>query len=52
MLYLTQVALAGEHIDRVLDIDPQTVNPPRPEVNFHDSSFWAQGITIGGSFNY
>jgi len=52
MLFLTRVALAGNQIDRVVDIAPQAVPAAGPLVNFRDTSLWIQGITCGLSYNY
>ncbi len=63
-LVWTNVVRPGEQIDRGLDIrqiprfvrpgDPPTPLPSRPGplVPFKESTYWAQGLTLGLEFNY
>ena len=50
MLYLTNVALAAEHIDTTVDFNQPSTDGPLATLN--DSSLWLQGVTIGGSWNF
>ena len=50
MIYWTNVALAGDAIDTVINptqIDGDLIGPVRPRYRIHDGSFWAQGLTFG-----
>jgi hypothetical protein len=65
-LYWTNVVRPGDQIDRTLDArripnfcvisprecPPGTVNPARPLFQFHDTNFWAQGLTAGMEYRY
>lgn len=56
-LYANSVTRPGDHIDRVINSNTGTAFfsnpnagpglPARPAFNFNDSSFWAQGISLG-----
>ena len=56
LLYLSRVVRAGEHID--LDVNPDLLAPEttplagalRPDFQFRDSDFWAQGMNFGLHF--
>lgn len=48
-MFWSSVGLAGEQMDRVIDLD-QTVT--RPTHTFVDSSFWMQGIDLGMTLTY
>jgi hypothetical protein len=57
MIYLSDAARPGNQIDRVIDpgrvpSDPTfgTFGPRRPMTIFHDSDFWAQGVSLGLEF--
>ena len=54
MLYLTNVALAGDHIDTTVEFGqpPAPNNAAGPLATLNDSSLWLQGVTIGGSWNF
>jgi len=59
-LYWTDVLRPGDQVDLALNSSriPTNVafNPTagvaRPEFTFHDSNFWAQGISVGAEFRY
>ena len=63
-LYLDRVARPGNAIDRNINVTRIPFNtepagpaltptgPAAPLFNFHDSSFWAQGITFGLEFRF
>jgi hypothetical protein len=53
-LYWSNVLRAGDQIDRVLNVDPNSfpirqlpTGPARPTVLFRDTDLWAQGINFG-----
>lgn len=65
-LFLSDVVRPGDQIDTVLDarripnfvrLNPAEaklplVVPPRPMFQFHETSYWAQGLTTGLEFKY
>jgi hypothetical protein len=64
LLYESSVLRVGQQIDATLSAStipnflppgtpaPLTVGPNRPEVFFHDTSYWVQGLTIGVDLRY
>jgi hypothetical protein len=65
-LYLSDVARPGDQIDRAINTTrtgladvaraagtgPAITGPALPAFGFHDSSFWAQGVSVGLEFRY
>jgi hypothetical protein len=55
-IYYGQVARAGDQIDTT--INPNLIPPPigggpnRPSFEFHTSSLWLQGITLGAEYSF
>jgi hypothetical protein len=66
ILYWTDVVRPGDQIDRTLNprlipnfvklnpasAPPGSANPVRPAFLFHNTDFWAQGMTVGAEFKY
>ena len=56
-IYWGNVARAADQIDTSINtanippVQPST-GPARPAFTLHESSFWAQGITLGGQINF
>jgi hypothetical protein len=53
-LWISNVALAGDQIDRSLNI-PQDVpapDPARPDFTFQESEYWLHGLTLGATLMY
>ncbi|MEM8733665.1 MAG: BBP7 family outer membrane beta-barrel protein [Planctomycetota bacterium] len=48
-MYYSSVALAGDQIDRTVDL---TGGVARPSANFIDSSLWTQGIDFGMTYSF
>lgn len=46
-LYWNRVVMPGEQIDRFINTSFPNLGPRRPEFNFRDTTFWAQGLTTG-----
>jgi hypothetical protein len=60
-LYWGNAARGGDQINRTVNVQPVQApgQPPPPQVGvaqpafvFHDSGFWAQGLTVGVAFHY
>ena len=57
-LYWTNVVRPGNQIDTFVDPNQVLSNPAgspganRPAFNFHNSDFWAQGVTVGLEFRW
>jgi hypothetical protein len=54
-IYWSSVARAGEQIDTTVNraqLPPPSGTGDRPAFSFHDTSFWAQGITLGLEFRW
>lgn len=53
LLYMTHVALAGDHIDHNLDLSQDNGGPvaTQPAFAFRDTSLWMQGATVGVTFS-
>ena len=48
-VYWSNVLLAGDQIDRVVDLSGTGT---RPAIELRDSDFWVQGVTLGANWNY
>jgi len=48
-MYWSNVVLAGDQIDRVVDLSGVG---PRPAINIRDTDFWVQGVTVGANLSY
>jgi hypothetical protein len=55
-IYWGSIATAGNQINQTININNippvQPGGPNQPSFNLHESSFWAQGITLGGQYNF
>lgn len=59
-IYWTNVIRAGDQIDRGVNpaqipstlVGGPVVGQPRPAILFHDTDFWAQGISLGVEFRF
>ena len=56
-LYWSDVARAGDQIDTTINTDllpdvQPTTGPNRPAFSFSDTSFWAQGISLGLDYHW
>jgi hypothetical protein len=53
-IYWSDVVLAGEQIDRVVDLTAAGGGPvgTRPAMDFRQTDFWVQGVNIGMNWNY
>lgn len=52
--YWTEVARALDHVDRTLDLDQLTTGTPsnRPDFDLNLTSFWAQGMNAGFTYEF
>jgi hypothetical protein len=48
-MYWSNVVMAGDQIDRVVDLSG---NGPRPAISIRDTDFWVQGVTVGANMSY
>jgi hypothetical protein len=55
-IYWGQVARAGNQVNTTVNTNllppPQPGGPAQPSFTLHETSFWAQGITLGGQYNF
>ncbi len=55
-IYWGQIATAGNQINQTINVNNippvQPGGPNQPAFVLHESSFWAQGITLGGQYNF
>ena len=61
-MYLSNVVRPGDQINRVINpnqlptfgsgVTPNAGNPAQPSFVFHDSSFWAQGVSVGFEWRF
>ncbi len=62
LLYASNVVRPGNQIDRTVNTTPSTAytenpkpsaqGPARPSFGFNDSSFWAQGVSLGVAYRF
>jgi Putative beta barrel porin-7 (BBP7) len=51
-IYWNQVVLAGNQIDRNVNLGQVVAGPQVPQPRFSRSDFWVQGISIGGDYRW
>ena len=51
-IYWNQVVLAGNQIDRNVNLGQATGGPQVPLPKFQRSDFWVQGISLGGDYRW
>jgi hypothetical protein len=51
-LYWNQVVLAGNQIDRNVNLGQATGGPLVPQPRFSRTDFWVQGVSIGGDYRW
>lgn len=50
-IWISDVALSGDHIDRVVNL-AQTGDPPRPAFSFQTTEYWLHGLNLGATVNF
>ena len=51
-VYYSDVVLAGNQIDRRVNLQQANIDPQQPVAFFGETDFWAQGLSLGAQYQW